>query len=597
MDKLLDKSLAHHEGILSSLRGIMLRESDIHALSQTTCEILASSLNYCAVWLALVEEHDRRAQIIGLAGDRPDLQKIILPQDDLVEPIAACGGPVAIASRTISDDEDGEFHFEHASIPLCHEGQIIGELHACLDSQRKYPDDELRLLESVAIDAAAGIIRLQLDHQRGRLVREVESLRDLSVEMISGREINTLFQTLVEQVTTLLGGTSGALYICDPEKRQVLCVVSHLTEQDYTGTVLPYGEGAAGVVAQTGEALIIPNYARWEHRSKKFSTSAFHAVMSVPLRWQGEITGVIHVLRDQGGAPFTQADCELLTLYANQAAVVLENARLLEDIKKRVLQLDQLTDLNRAAMIAGDLEELLIEFSRHLMNMLGADQSLFFRWNTLQDAPALLEGSDSLGASGDPSQIPVDDLDIIRAALVEGLPLVAQSAHGQPTFPTWLAETWKAKTLLAAPIIEGKIWQGVALLIFEDEVLIRHDEIELVEQASAQVALTVAKMGVLEAERKRTRTLEALRKASLSLTSKLEVSAVLESILSNALELVAADDAHIFLFENNELSFGAAKWADGTQNVPFALPRPQGITNSVARSGKAIVVKIGRAHV
>ena len=591
LDTMLDKSLAQHESMLASLRGVMLRESDIHALCQTTCEILASSLDYCAVWLALIEEHDRRAQIIGLAGDRPDLQKIVLPDDSLVEPTTPRGGDISITSRSVAEDGNGEFNFEHARIPLCQDGQIVGELHVCLDSSRQYPDDELRLLELVATDAVAGITRLQLDHQRIRLITEVESLRDLGAEMISGREIKSLFQTLVEQVTTLLGGNSGGLYICKPEKRQVLCVVSHLTDKDYAGTVLSYGEGVAGVVAETGEALIIPNYARWENRSKKFSTSAFHAVMSVPMRWQGEITGVIHVLRDRDASPFTQADCELLTLYANQAAVVLENARLLDNIKKRVLQLDQLADLNQAALIAGTLEELIPGFTKHLVRMVRADQCLFFRWDAARDAPALLEISESkLPLDDDNSQLPIDSLKIIRATLEAGYPIVVESTQGPPLFPAWLGETWNAKTLLAAPVIDGQTWQGVALLIFHDEIAIRPDEIELVEQATAQVALAVAKIGAHEAERKRVRSLEALRKASLSLTSKLEVSAVLDSILSNALELVAADDAHIFLYDKQELRFGAAKWRDGTKNIPFALPRPHGITYSVARSGEAVVV-------
>jgi len=77
-------------------------------------------------------------------------------------------------------------------------------------------------------------------------------------------------------------------------------------------------------------------------------------------------------------------------------------------------------------------------------------------------------------------------------------------------------------------------------------------------------------MSTLETERRRTRALEGLREASLSLTSKLEISAVLESILSNALTMVAADDAHIFLYDKNEIRFGAAKWAVGEADQPFA---------------------------
>lgn len=589
-DQVQENSLAQHEHLLSSLRAMLLRERDIYALAQATCDSLSSSLQYCAVWLALIEAHDRRAQVIGVAGERGDLQSILLPHDAQVERSRTCDASISITSHNISSEDQGQQHLEHACLSLCYQGQVIGELHVCVDSKQGYSEEELRLLDAIAKDIAAGITRLQLEQQRERLVKEVESLRDLSAEMITGGDIDALFKTLVEQVTDILGGTAGGLYVTEPERRQVRCVVSHLTDRDYAGTVLPYGEGAAGVVAETGEPLIIQNYARWEHRSKKFSTSAFHAVLSVPVRWKDQVTGVIHVLRDQDSPAFSQADCDLLMLYANQVAVVLENARLLEDIKKRVHQLDQLTELSQSAMLSTALGDLLPKLTQGLKSMMGADEGLFFQWNSSQNGPVLLMPEAERVIIGNRPNVPFEDIAIVRAALEAGSPLVLASATDSSLFPTWLEEDWGARTLLAAPVKDGSTWHGTALLIFRDEVLIHPDEIELVEQATAQAALTIAKMGAFDTERKRTRTLEALRTASLSLTSKLELSAVLEAILSNVLDLVSADDTHIFLFERNELKFAAAKWADGSENKPHSIPRPNGITNVVARSGETIVV-------
>ncbi len=590
LDQVQENSLARHEHLLSSLRSVLLRERDIFALAQAACDTLASSLQYCAVWLALIEAHDRRAQVLAVAGDKKEIQAAILPHDSRVETSPTCDPSVSITSQTISPEGQDHDQVEHACLCLCHQGQVIGELHVCLDSKRSYSEGELQLLEAIAEDIAAGITRLQLEQQRERLVKEVESLRDLSAEMITGREIGVLFQTLVEQVTSILGGTAGGLYVSEPEKRQVRCVVSHLTDRDYAGTVLPYGEGAAGVVAETGEPLIIQNYARWEHRSKKFSTSAFHAVLSVPIRWKDQVTGVIHVLRDRDSTPFTQADCDLLMLYANQAAVVLENARLLEDIKKRVYQLDQLTELSQSAMLSPALGDLLAKLTNGLKSMMGADEGLFFQWDSTRNTPILLEPDVETVKGIDRPDVLPDDARIIAAALEAGYPIIVEKADDPTLFPTWLGKDWGARTLLAAPVRHGQIWHGAVLLIFRKEILIQPDEIELVEQATAQAALSIAKMGAFDTERKRTRTLEALRTASLSLTSKLELNAVLEAILSNALELVSADDTHIFLFERNELKFAAAKWADGTENRPHSTPRPRGITHSVARSGETIIV-------
>jgi nitrate/nitrite-specific signal transduction histidine kinase len=84
--------------------------------------------------------------------------------------------------------------------------------------------------------------------------------------------------------------------------------------------------------------------------------------------------------------------------------------------------------------------------------------------------------------------------------------------------------------------------------------------------------------------------LEALRQASLRLTSSLVLQPVLDTVLEHALQLIAADDAHIFLYDGENLTFGAAFWAGDRQEEPYAEPRQDGLTYTVARTGERIVV-------
>jgi GAF domain-containing protein len=58
--------------------------------------------------------------------------------------------------------------------------------------------------------------------------------------------------------------------------------------------------------------------------------------------WQGRVTGVIHVLHDTASRHFTQADQELLTLFANHAAIAVENARLMEQERRHTSELEHL---------------------------------------------------------------------------------------------------------------------------------------------------------------------------------------------------------------------------------------------------------------
>jgi len=174
---------------------------------------------------------------------------------------------------------------------------------------------------------------------RGR-AEELAALQATVLDITGPHDLPTLLKTVVERAARLVGASSGGMYLCDPGKQEARCVVSYNTPHDYTGATLKYGEGAAGIVAQTGEPLIVDDYRTWQGRAGAFEEERpFGALLTVPMIWQGRVTGVIHVLDDTASRRFTQADQELLTLFANHAAIAVENTRLLEQEKRHAEEL------------------------------------------------------------------------------------------------------------------------------------------------------------------------------------------------------------------------------------------------------------------
>lgn len=119
--------------------------------------------------------------------------------------------------------------------------------------------------------------------------------------------------------------------------------------------------------------------------------------------------------------------------------------------------------------------------------------------------------------------------------------------------------------------------------------------LSLVEHEGETAWLAVARditerLQIQQTLEKHNRELELLRQASLRLTSELSLSVVLDAMLEYALILVPADDAHIFIYDGERMTFGAARWANGRSGVPWAMPRENGLTYTVARTGKRKVV-------
>jgi two-component system cell cycle response regulator len=91
--------------------------------------------------------------------------------------------------------------------------------------------------------------------------------------------------------------------------------------------------------------------------------------------------------------------------------------------------------------------------------------------------------------------------------------------------------------------------------------------------------------------------LDALKRITFNLTSSLDLQAVLDGVVREAMHLVKdAQDAHIYLFHEDKLIFGASLKNNGEENVQISEPRPNGLTGTVAREKKILIIEDMTKH-
>ena len=123
------------------------------------------------------------------------------------------------------------------------------------------------------------------------------------------------------------------------------------------------------------------------------------------------------------------------------------------------------------------------------------------------------------------------------------------------------------------------------------------DPKESAEQARRLAADLIQNQTILLTLKQQADELDTLKKLSLNLTASLDLPTVLDAVVTEAMRLVkSARAAHIFLYLDDRLEFGAALNQDGSRNQPMAIPRQEGLTYKVARSGMEIVVEDMRRH-
>jgi diguanylate cyclase (GGDEF)-like protein len=141
--------------------------------------------------------------------------------------------------------------------------------------------------------------------------------------------------------------------------------------------------------------------------------------------------------------------------------------------------------------------------------------------------------------------------------------------------------------------------QGILKLI---EVLIQITESQSTSgpQSATINSLTqeiVSKHSLLAIVKQQADELDALKRLGLNLTSSLDLQTVLDSVVTEAMRLVKnSRAANIYLYSDGKLDFGASLTDEGVRNKPFALPRPNGLTYEVVKTGENVIVEDMHSH-
>ncbi|HLF00845.1 MAG TPA: GAF domain-containing protein, partial [Anaerolineales bacterium] len=139
-------------------------------------------------------------------------------------------------------------------------------------------------------------------------------------------------------------------------------------------------------------------------------------------------------------------------------------------------------------------------------------------------------------------------------------------------------------------MVDGKVI-GVLVVESREPNAFAPEDLDTLAAAAGQASVAIARARLLTAERRRAAALDAVFEASLSLTSNMDLESVLRSIVESTNRLMHGPrDVHLFLFQDGKLIYGSGVERGVRLTQPFAEPRPGGLTYTVAREGKLIVV-------
>lgn len=166
----------------------------------------------------------------------------------------------------------------------------------------------------------------------------LEATREIMNELSMELDLSRLLQMIVERAVDLLNASDGELAIYEEEANELKVVISYNLsnknkQRDYVGTRLAMGEGAMGRVAQTLQPMTIDDYFIWEGKSKQYQNELLHAMIALPLVVRGRLLGAITISHADPWKRFTEEDMRRLALFAQQAAITVDKARLFGELE------------------------------------------------------------------------------------------------------------------------------------------------------------------------------------------------------------------------------------------------------------------------
>jgi len=266
--------------------------------------------------------------------------------------------------------------------PITLRGQIIGALGLQeTEGARQWTTDEIALVEAVADQMALAIENARLFAEAQRRLREITTLYEASQSCLSISDQESLLTAIIEAAVHTTGATLGSMMLVDEEKGEYVFGATYGMSEETIAAIqtelqIPLEEGLIGAIVTTGQPLVVADVTtdpRWIPSETKELMRSF---LGVPLvSGDGRPFGALALSHPEVDA-FDENHARLLSTFANQAALAIENARLFEAAQGRARRERLIREITGKVQGSIDLDAILQTTVQELSKALGASHAV-----------------------------------------------------------------------------------------------------------------------------------------------------------------------------------------------------------------------------
>ncbi|GAB4579140.1 MAG: hypothetical protein Fur0022_18780 [Anaerolineales bacterium] len=494
-----------------------------------------------------------------------------------------------------------DFHFQSVrvqkkwgamlAIPLMGDNDEVIGVFACYTARpHNFTSEEQNLVASFVRLAAVALRNARLFEETQKQLEEVRKLYAVSRSLITDQPLETLLRIIGERVIKALDANQIILIAFDLETQQIFHFVPFGYEAEKIQPI-PFDilmEGLTGWVIRKRQTVISPknipdlreSYVTQEMRKQSNTGS----VIVVPLIYHGKIIGTITATNRMDQRDFTEYDRVLLEVMAGQAAMAIENARVVEIERQWRSELVSLNKKNVGLSSHLNRQQLFQRTVETTIELFKADGVHIFLYDGEELELGIAYWDGKFHPTPYQGKIPSKNgltYQVARTGVREEIPDIRKD----PRY-----HTWQDGTLIALPLIVGMKVRGVMNIGFNQPRRIGPNELRSLELMATQTATAIDNANRYE-------NLARLEKAGEALAKAIDLRDVMRAMMETIPELVHADGGFVWLYNSKLKQFdpegrdffgigkGVIVWAPGE-------PRPGTLIHQILEEREVVIENV-----